>query len=169
MNESETIKLIFDKYKNLMFTVTNSILNDEKLAEDAVQETFIKIIKNIKKINQIDCHKTKTFIVIMCRRTAIDIYRKHKKTNSNIISFDKLEYSLAEDLSFVKSEELTDVQRAIHSLPYIYCEVIMLKYIKDFTNKEIAEVLDIKESTVRKRVERGLKKLKDILTSEGWF
>lgn len=56
---------LYETYKNLMFYVSNRILNDEYLAEDAVHQTFIKIIENLDKIKEVRCHKTKSYIVTM--------------------------------------------------------------------------------------------------------
>ncbi len=163
MQKKEKALVIFETYKNLMFYVANNILQDEKLSEDCVQETFIKIFKNLHKINKINCHKTKSFIVIMCKRTAIDFYRENKKLD--ICSFDVLKHELSVDFRTSKGED--NVIKAIQSLQYIYSEVLKLKYINEFSNKEIAEVLDISENLVRKRIERAKTKLKEKLIERG--
>ncbi len=165
MNKEEKTRLIFEKYKNLMFHIANSILHDPKLSEDIVQESMIKIIQNLDKINDINCHKTKSFIVIICKRVAIDYYRKINR--QDISSFDTLEYNVAVD--FQSDDGDIDIIEAIKSLSYIYSEILILKYINELSNSEISKILDISESLVRKRIERAKEKLKDKLIERGLY
>lgn len=153
---------LYNKYKQLMFYIANQILGDEHLAEDAVHISFIKIAKNINKINNIDSRETKSFITVLTKRTSIDIYRKNKK--ENIVSFEE-HYSdnnadIACDLS---DDSYTLIVKAILKLPEIYKEVFILKYRHDLSNKEISKVLDISKDNVEKRIQRGKKKLQNIL------
>ncbi|WP_343120639.1 RNA polymerase sigma factor, partial [Clostridioides difficile] len=55
------------------------ILKDDHLSEDAVHNAFLRIIKNIDKIDEVDSPRTKAFIVIIVERIAIDFYRKRKR------------------------------------------------------------------------------------------
>jgi hypothetical protein len=54
-----------------MFYIANQILKDDYLSEDAVEQTFVKIIENLDNISDVDCHKTKSYIVIMVRNCSI--------------------------------------------------------------------------------------------------
>ena len=56
-------ELLFIKYNKLAYYSAFSILKDHGLAEDIVQKTFIRLIKNIHKVDDIDSAKTKAFIV----------------------------------------------------------------------------------------------------------
>ncbi|HFL3113362.1 TPA: RNA polymerase sigma factor, partial [Clostridioides difficile] len=79
--EEDKVKFekIYEKYRQIMFYVANKILKDDHLAEDAVHNAFIRIIKNIDKIDEVDSPRTKAFIVIIVERIAIDFYRKRKR------------------------------------------------------------------------------------------
>ena len=63
-----------------MFYVANDILKDNYLAEDAVHKAFLKLINHLDKIWETESQKTKSFIVIITKNIAIDMYRKCKKT-----------------------------------------------------------------------------------------
>ena len=78
-NEDDKIKFedIYGKYKKMMFWIANQILNDERDIEEVVQDSFIKIIRNLDKIEKINSKKTKSFISIIVKNTAIDVYRKN--------------------------------------------------------------------------------------------
>lgn len=157
---------LYNTYKQLLFYIANKILRDEYLSEDAVHISFIKIAKNINKIDTIDSRKTKSFITIITKRTAIDIYRKYKK--QNIISFEEYCSDTDVDILCNDSEDSdTYLIEAISKLPEIYKEVFILKYRHDFSNKDIAKILNISKDTIEKRIQRGKKKLQSILVNMG--
>ncbi|MGB9680546.1 MAG: RNA polymerase sigma factor [Thermoanaerobacteraceae bacterium] len=56
--DKNKFELLYVTYRKLMFYVANRILNDERLAEDAVHQTFLKILENFDKVGEISCHKS---------------------------------------------------------------------------------------------------------------
>ena len=162
-------ELIYEKYRKLMFHVANQILNDDLLAEDAVQDAFVKVIENLDKIEDIDSHNTKSYIVILIRNHSINLYNHRKKRW--YVPFENMENILFCDM-IVENEDDNDLSSlgnlgsAVMQLPVIYRDTITLKYIHGFTNSEIALSLNINEATVRKRVERAKQKIQDILEKE---
>ena len=80
---------LYREYRTPMFRIALAILRDEGLAEDAVQQSFLKIFQNFEKIDRTDCNKTRSFIVILVKNTAIDLYRRRGR--ENVISFEDLE------------------------------------------------------------------------------
>ena len=161
--ERSKFEMIYEQYRCIMFSVAQKILHNDRDAEDAVQEAFLKIIKNLEKINVSECHKTKLYIVITVRRTAIDIYRK-KKSQEKIVPLDELvldekyEDSVAqEEIENVKDK--VDMANLINLLPDRYRDVILLKYYNEFSDKEIAHTLGTTEANVRKLLERAKKRL----------
>lgn len=154
--------LLYEKYRKLMFYVANQILKDEYLAEDAVHQTFIKIIENLDNISEIDCHKTKSYIVTMVRNHSINLYNQRK--NHPMVSLDT-EMDIESNEIFEIQEE-DAIVKAVANLPQIYNAVLTLKYVQEFSNTEIAEALDISESTVRKRLERAKSKVQESLEKE---
>lgn len=150
---------IYNSYKKIMFYVANDILKDEAQSEDAVHTSFIKIINNLDKIEDVHCNKTKGFVVTIVKHTAIDIYRKNKREKEKIEKVKDLKETYEEDIFEGKS----DLEIAILKLPEKYSTVFSLKYYQGLTDNEICEILDIKPATVRSRVLRGKEKLKFIL------
>lgn len=162
--EEDKIKFeaIFNNYKKIMYYVANSILKDEHYSHDVVQNSFLKIIKHIDKIEDVKCNKTKGFIVTIVRNSSIDIYRKLQMEKNKV---QKLENEI---LSFEQEVYDTDilpnkVEVAILKLPERYKQVFFLKYSHGVHDDKIADILDISPSTVRTRIKRGKEKLKIIL------
>lgn len=162
--EEDKIKFeeIFDNYKKTMYYVANSILKDEHYSHDAVQNSFLKIIKHIDKIEEVKCNKTKGFIVTIVKNSSIDIYRKLQKEKSKV---QKLEREVQGIENEVYDTDIlpNKVEVSILKLPERYKQVFFLKYSHGLQDDKIAEVLDISPSTVRTRIKRGKEKLKTIL------
>ena len=147
--DDEKFIQIYELYRNSMFNKANSILHNVQDAEDAVQEAFISIAKNIKKVSEPECHKTRRFIVIVITHKAVDIYRKN----------DIVTYSLDEH---DKSSPLADVMEHFVKLPEKYRTPLLLSVDQGYRSKEIAEILGERDDTIRKRLERGTKRLKEL-------
>ncbi len=154
---------IYMDYRGLMFYIARDILGNDSDAEDAVQEAFLKIIKNIDRIDLSECHKTKLYIVIIVRRTAIDIYRRKRKSDNNVPFDENYIDEGCEDVSAGEQIENTldklDLVNAMAGLPDRYRDVILLKYYNAFSDAEIAKTLETTESNVRKLLERAKKRL----------
>lgn len=164
MIESEEDKSKFEQlyitYRQTMFYVANRILKDEYLSEDVVHQAFLRIIDNLDKIDEISCHKTKGFIVVIVENIAIDFYRKRKRENN--VSFDEVEIYI-DDIKNKSDSIISDIEESILKLPINYSSVFRLKYSQGYSNKEISEILKISEENVRQRLVRGRKRLEKIL------
>ena len=88
----EDLEAFYREYRSPMLRVALSVLRDEGLAEDAVQQAFLKIFQNFEKFSKKDCNKTRSLIVIIVRNAAIDLYRKRGR--ERVISFEELERPL---------------------------------------------------------------------------
>jgi RNA polymerase sigma-70 factor (ECF subfamily) len=161
--EQSKFEALYFEYRNLMFYITNKILNDRGLAEDAVHQAFIKVLENFDKVGEVYCHKTKSYLVTIVRNTAINMYNSRKRRPTVAIE----EIFIAVDIGKAnQGEGIDELSVAILELPIIYRDVLKLKYIQGFSSTEIAEMLDISDDAVRKRLERAREKLGEILTKE---
>jgi len=160
-DEKKKFERIYYKYRNLMFYVAINILKSHQDAEDALQKAFIKIARNIKQIDEIDCHKTKAFVVIVVERVSINEYNKKKKECH--ISYDEIPYSLPIDMDLeetvLSNAVFTDILKRISELPIKYCDVLTLKYVHGLSGKEISDIVGVSHAAVRKRIERALEML----------
>ena len=164
--EKSKFEEIYIQYRKLMFVCAKSILKDDALAEDAVHNAFIKIIRHLKKISYIKCNQTKHFVVIVVESCAKDIYRRNAKQME--MSWEEMEqtYQFPEK---DKMENLTPVEEAILNLPLTYRQIFVMKYAYGYTLREIAKILDMKESAVKQRIARGKKLLYTSLQEMGVY
>ena len=161
--EKSKFRQLYEKYRGLMFYCAREILRDDGLAEEAVQEAFIRLAKHLKKINDTDCNKTKHFIVIIVESASKDICRREKKQMA--VSWEEIEGSLyfparerVEEMS-----GLTGVEQAIMELPLTYREIFCMRYVWGYSNQEIGKILGIRQGALRQRIVRGKLLLQKIL------
>ncbi len=157
--EQATFEQLYTTYQAAMYRIAYAILRDEGLAEDAVQQTFLKILKEFSRLEAITSNKTKSFIVILVRNTAIDLYRKRKR--ESVVYLDDLEHApmsreseSPEDL-VISNQTCEDLKAAFLSLDERYSDILMLRYFHGYRNKEIADLLDMTEAAVASRIFQG--------------
>ena len=161
---------LYLQYKYLLFSEANKILNDTHLAEDAVQQAFLRIIKNLHKIDEKNVPATRNFLVIICRNVSLDILRDRQYLNKNSDDIEDLEIENSEmspaDIA-VDNESVNRIVDMIKQLPPIYRDVILLKHSHNLSRDEISQTLDVPLETVKKRLVRAKKMLAESLEREG--
>ena len=151
---------VYHKYRYLMLHVAKQILQNHHDAEDAVHQAFISIIENIEKISEVDSPKTRSFIVIISKRKAIDLLRQNTRRQTLELDEDIAGIQMPCDLD-------NPIAAAIAKLPPHLREVLLLRFDNGFTTREIASMLDISDSGVRKLIARAKRSLQEMLEKEG--
>lgn len=159
--EKTKFSLIYEKYKGVMKYVAWRILGDEGIAEDAVQEAFIKIIDNFKEIDEIDSNKTEHFCVIIVRNVSLDFIKKEKKIK--LLDIDEIYDARVSSNNIEISLSVREIYERIKLLPEIYRDIIELEIYYGADAKEIARLLGISYGTARKRIQRARDALNKLL------
>lgn len=166
-NKLEELYLL---YRKEMLYVANSILNDYHEAEDAVQNTIIKVASQLEKISEVKCNKTRAFLVIIVRNISINIYRQ-RKNRSSISIDDIIEIIPDDDITLesymIRLEKAEDIAKLLAKLDSSYADVLTLKYFYEYSNTEIAKLINLTEGNVRVKLHRARKALKKLLLEEG--
>lgn len=158
---------IYDQYHKLMFCIAYEMLNDEMDSEDAVHMAFIKILNHLDGINMNERVMTKTFIHMIVKSCCIDILRKSQK--GNLVSWDDLgewEIPYVNPIEFIDIPEENKVLIGIKKMPFLYREILIMKYVHGYDNETLAKMFGINEASVRQRISRGKKMLEKILNGE---
>ena len=162
--ERSKFEQVYIHYRALMLSRAYEILRDTGLAEDAVHNAFIRILQNISKLDEVESPRTKSFVVIVTENVAKTMYAKNMRQKT--VPLDETyrsPVSIAEAEGRINAEY---VAQKIAELPEQYSRVMMLRYLNQLTNKEIASVLRISEAAVRKRLERARRELSRLLEEE---
>ncbi|WP_040206133.1 RNA polymerase sigma factor [Neobacillus jeddahensis] len=154
---------VYKEFYKRLFHISYSITRDLHLAEDVVQETFIKAMNKVDTIE--DAKKVGAWLSVIATRTAIDFVRKERKTKAILMEQDMLE-CLGKEMQQNVEEEVESgmlaeqVHCAIGKLTHEYRDVLTLKISHGLKEHEIASILDLNPSTVKTRIYRGRKQLK---------
>ena len=163
------LEALYEEHASRMYKVAYRILNDEHLAQDAVQEAFINISNNLEKIIGNNCNKLRALFVIIVRNVSIDIYRLRKKQYS--VSIEEIEEDLPESGSSVEeilmnNETFTRVTEKIKELHPSYADILSLKFFYHYEDEEISRILNITPENIRTRLHRARKSLIKLLSQE---
>lgn len=154
--DREKFEAMYWAYRGLLFHVSNRILQNVQDAEDAVQQTFLKIAENIETVAQPVHPKTRALVSIIAERTAIDLYRAKRRHPT--VDLDELPLFYTDRLP-----EEGNLSAAIAVLPPRYRQVILLKYDLGYSNGEIGAFLGCTPETVSQIAHRAKEKLAVIL------
>lgn len=150
---------LYKRYRDMMYRVAFDILGNPQDAEDAVHQAFIKILENIHKISDLKCPKTRSYIVTIVERKAIDQYRKKKR--HPLVPYDDETVGLR--VEYAGPNRLAG---CMAQLPPVYRQVLLLKYSHGMTLQEIAQTLDTTPDNAGKILQRAKVKLFDLCREE---
>lgn len=164
-------KRIYKQYKGYLYTVAFNILQDSNEAEDVLQDAFIKIAHNIKKINISECDKTRHYIVIIVRSVCMDFLRAKKRRLPLSYEEETEQQDMAEPVQeLVENQQLLDLMpQYIKRLPQRYADVLTLRYFEDCSLSEIAELLGTTNNNVSNIIARAQALLKKDIIKDGWY
>ena len=152
---------IYNQHHSEMENAAIKILKSQNDAEDAVQNAFMQVIRHFEKIYQIPCNELSFWLISIVKNEAYMILRKQKRTVP-LEDWDDYSNQSVDVLDYVGLVDL------FSKLPDTYRQVLEMKSLLGYSNKEIASHLGITESAVGTRISRGRKLLREILDQEGF-
>ena len=146
---------LYKKYHKLLYKTAYDILRNPQDAEDAMQTSLEIIYRYFDRIKNEPDKKCIGYMVVIIRNSALKVYNKRKKT----VSLEEEHYVFSEAAVSAEAEmkywKKYDLIEALKSMDTKYRDVLFLKYIYGYSVKEIADMLDISESNVTTRLNRG--------------
>jgi len=146
-------------YSDILFKLCFTVLCNRADAEDAVSDTFLKYIMKSPKFKD-DEHK-KAWLIKVAANICKD-KRRFNSRHNNYINLDDI-------AEFCPDEKQQNDILEMFNLPEKYKIVIHLFYIEGYKTREIAEILNIMDCTVRKRLQYGRRLLKIEYGKDGWY
>ena len=147
MTKEELGTLILNSERQLYSTAKTILINDQDCA-DAIQETIVKAFSKIGTLR--NDKYAKTWLIRILINECYTLLRK----SSKLVSLEGM--SEMTEIETDQRTDYSDLYRAVNSLK----EAVILYYIEDFNIKEIAQILEITEGAVQKRLARARGKLK---------
>lgn len=165
--DREKFELLYEKYKRLLLKKAYEILGDYQLAEDAVSEAYIRVYRNLHKVEEPVSGRSAAFLVTITRNVALSMASTRNKYQSE--PYDEAmedDVQLEQDvLSELASEEVVAL---LDGIGEEFKSVFLLKYAYDLSHKDIGKMLGISENNVTVRLHRARKKLSALLRKGGY-
>ncbi|WP_353095961.1 sigma-70 family RNA polymerase sigma factor [Tissierella praeacuta] len=169
------IELVINENKTKLYTFCFHLSKNAQEAEDLFQDTWIKVFSSIESFDESKSFEGWLYtIALNCYR---DKYRKAKRWLNRIVDFtDSNEKNRILDNAnsilglpeeeYCREEEKERIQKAIRKLGDKHKLPLILYYFKSLSYREIAEILEVSEGTIKSRINTAKKKLKEILEED---
>ena len=157
--DKKAISLLYENYADALFGVISKVISDPGLAQDVLQETFVKVWKKAKSY---DSKKAKlfTWLYRIAYNTAIDKVRSYSnKAKKEIQIEDSNVYKLT---AVSLNQDVMDIKKHLNTLEEKYQIVIQALFFEGMTQQEASDELEIPLGTIKSRLKIGLRELRKI-------
>lgn len=154
--DRDALKVIYKYMNRQIYAVAYSILRDFTMSDDVVQETYVRILE--KAFSYRKGTSPRAWVLSIARNISIDLYRRRR--------FEGAEESLDDgDARFDEGSVLISmaVKKALDSLDREERQIVTLKVYSGLRHKEIASLLGITTEASKKKYQRALLRLRDLL------
>lgn len=157
--DNQAFDTLLKRHQAKVFSYIYSIVKNRDLADDLFQETFVKAITTIKQGRYSESGKFSAWISRIAHNLIIDYYRQEKSENLVSADDEVVDVLNRKELSDINIEDAmvttqihTDVRRIIDALPENQREVLLMRYYRDMSFKEIAEATNVSINTALGRM-----------------
>lgn len=165
--DKEAFGQVYDLYVDKIYRFIYFRVPSEEIAQDLTSDCFLKVFQYLTKDTS-RIESLKAFIYQVARNLVIDYYRARDKRPISIENELTYEIAAKESNQEEKIEinfQLKEVERALTQIKDEWREIIILRYIEDYSIKEIAQILEKSEGAIRVLVHRALKALRKLLSN----
>lgn len=164
--------LLVDRYQSKVYTTIFLIVKDQKIAEDLLQDVFVKVVQTLNSDRYNEEGKFQPWILRIAHNLAVDHFRKQKRyptilmeDGSNVFNSLKFAEDSVEDKR-IKEDTIELVKRLIEELPESQKEVLIMRHYLDMSFQEIADQTGVSINTALGRMRYALihlrKKMKQL-------
>lgn len=170
-NDEKAFVELMKRHQDYVYSIVYNILKNPNDAQEAAQDSFVKIHRSIKEFKE--GAKLSTWIYKIAYRTALDHYKKNKNTrltgdieNTNA-GLEDLSTSAQAEIEHLEQKHA--IKRAIAQLKTDETAVVNLFYLKEMSLKEIAEITELSESNVKVKLFRARQSLYQLMKNNYEF
>src|SRR5581483_6119268 len=169
LDKAQTIAQLVAEYSTALYRVAFSVTRNAAEAEDAVQETFLRVLRHESRLAEIRDYRV--WLVRIVWNIVLDKKRRAKTRpeGEDIADHARVLTSgdRSADATAISSQEHARILALIDRLPAREREALLLSAVEELTTAEIAAALDTTESSVRSRIFRARRELSVLLEKEG--
>lgn len=157
---------MYDKYVDRIYRFVFLKVNAQAVAEDITSEVFTRTLEYFHKNEGVRIANIQAFLFRTASNMVTDYYRQ--KSRGNVpLNYESRELIEKEtplkdrpDVGAVMSEQMAHIRHALSKIEGEYADIVMWHYIDEMSTKEIADIIQRPEGTVRVMLHRGLKELR---------
>ncbi|KHF38559.1 hypothetical protein LQ50_20650 [Halalkalibacter okhensis] len=165
--KEELLEFVMDEYGETLTRLAYSYLKDWGLAEDAVQEVFVKCYHSLDRFRLESSIQTWLYTITSNQCKDVLRSRSFRRMLSQISFFKSNQATrITPEMILLEREQDERITKALLLLPIKYREVMIFFYYEDVTISGISEILKVNENTVKTRLRRGKQLLKKMLEEE---
>ena len=164
-----SLEILIKKHKQRLYSFIFSKIQDRDITEDIFQDTFIKVIRTLKRGNYNEQGKFLPWVMRISHNLIIDYFRKSNRMRlfKNTDEFDIFSVisdgNLNAEKQLIKEQVLSDVKELVKELPQEQREVLEMRIYKDMSFKEISENTGVSINTALGRMRYALINLRKII------
>ena len=164
-----SLEILIKKHKQRLYSFIFSKIQDRDITEDIFQDTFIKVIRTLKRGNYNEQGKFLPWVMRISHNLIIDHFRKNNRMRlfKNTDEFDIFSVisdgNLNAEKQLIKEQVLSDVKELVKELPQEQREVLEMRIYKDMSFKEISENTGVSINTALGRMRYALINLRKII------
>ncbi len=166
--EDNAFSILIDRYKNLVFTLCYRIIKDKEYAEEAAQDTFLKVYKSLAKFK--GEAKFSSWIYRIAYNTSLDKLESIKRHSDSLSSINIDEYEFADmdsTMDILENNEFnSQIKSSIKKLDKEEAFILTLYYYEDMSMQEIADITGHKANSIKVKIHRSRQKLMIILRKQ---
>ena len=167
--KNEAFDALLERHKDRLYMYIYHSVKNEEVADDIFQDTFVKAIMTIKQGRYVENGHFPAWITRIAHNQIIDYFRQARAENSqstddddmNILNRKELSSGTIED-DIITSQIHNDVRRLVRSLPESQREVLISRYYKNMSFKEIADTTGVSINTALGRMRYAILNLRRI-------
>ena len=153
-------KEVYEEHYQAVFKYLLYLTNQPELAHDLLQETFYRFFKR----NTVAIEQKRAFLLRIARNIVYDHFRKKRLIQFFSLAKDnRVDIEPLPEEVLIKGEEVAALYRALQEIKLTYREVVILRYIEDYSVKEVASILGCSQVQVKNNTARGLQALRKLL------
>ncbi len=168
--DEKALEVLITRHKSKIYNFIYSKILDREISEDIFQETFIKVINTLRRGSYNDEGKFIQWVMRIAHNLVIDHFRRQKKHPQHNESDEYDIFSSLQDddnsnaeVRMIKEQLLKDVRNLIKELPKDQQEVLVMRFYRDMSFKEIAETTNVSINTALGRMRYALINLRKIV------
>lgn len=166
---NEAFDVLLKRHQDRVFNYIIRVVKDEDIANDVFQETFVKAITTIKQGRYVENGKFAAWISRIAHNLIIDHYRQEKSENLQSCDVEEVDVLNKKELSeetiedtMIMTQIHKDVKNLVAVLPELQREVLLMRYYKNMSFKEIAEATGVSINTALGRMRYAILNMRRI-------